>query len=218
VLSNGPIPGVGQPVAEYEWANYRDVRVAFTKDLDGGGTSFGQALIPFVANNVGKVGRVFEWCSGPGFIGLSLLAHGLCDSLCLADKNPAAVEAAITSVRVNGLEDVVSVYESDCLDGIPTHESWDLVVGNPPHAQEEVVREIPWPSLIYADHEWSIHRRFYDRVAAFLRPAASVLVIENGLYSTPADFRPMIENAGLDWVGSFPAGASFYFVCSRAAT
>jgi hypothetical protein len=46
------------------------------KHLDGGGSSFGQGYIPFLkSRGMPKQQRVFEWCSGPAFIGFSILAH-----------------------------------------------------------------------------------------------------------------------------------------------
>ncbi len=86
---------------------------------------------------------VCELCSGPGFIGFSLLAHGLRDSLVLTDINPAAVAAAQETVRRNRLEGRVSVYLSDGLDGVPADERWDLVVSNPPHFPTPVGVSIP---------------------------------------------------------------------------
>ncbi len=189
---------------EYEWTSYGKILVAFTRDLIGGGTSFGQGLVPFVKDNFGKVDHVFEWCAGPGFIGFSLLAHSLCNSLTLADKEQTAVAAAMASVHVNGLTRAVSVYRSDCLDDIPSRESWDLVVANPPHSQvDKVMPDLP--SRIYFDRDWSVHHRFYSQVSRFLRPEASVLIVEDARYSNPSDFKPMIEQAGLKWVDSFDA-------------
>ena len=58
-------------------------------------------------------GVLYEWCAGPGFIGFSLLGHGLCDSLCVADINPEAVAALRRTVATNGIGGQVSVYHSD---------------------------------------------------------------------------------------------------------
>src|SRR5438552_15552870 len=49
------------------------VHVHYMKHLDGGGSSFGQDYIPLLRSwGVPKQGRAFEWCSGPGFIGVSV--------------------------------------------------------------------------------------------------------------------------------------------------
>ncbi len=69
----------------YEIAEFGDIRVFFAPELDGGGSGYGQDYISFLQQNLGPQNCVFEWCAGPGFIGFSILAHGLCDSLCLAD-------------------------------------------------------------------------------------------------------------------------------------
>lgn len=65
---------------------YGSIDVYFKQNLRGGGDIFGQDYLRIV-KQLGKVNRLFEWCSGPGFIGFSLLANGMCDSLCLADIN-----------------------------------------------------------------------------------------------------------------------------------
>src|ERR1700722_6840762 len=78
----------------WKHVSYDGVRVHFKKHLDGGGKSFGQDFIPFLRlRGMPPQQRVFEWCTGPGFIGFSLLAHGLAETLCLADVNPEAVAA-----------------------------------------------------------------------------------------------------------------------------
>jgi hypothetical protein len=97
--------------------------------------------IPFLRSlDMPKQSRVFEWCSGPGFIGFSMLAHGLCETLCLADINDEAVEACQKTIRDNRLEARVAVYESDNLTNIPREEQWDLVVGNPPFYRTNMSR------------------------------------------------------------------------------
>jgi len=71
---------------------YAGLRVHFKTHLDGGGSTFGQNFLPFLdQRGMPHQGRVFEWCSGPGFMGFSLLAFGFCDTLCLVDINPLAV-------------------------------------------------------------------------------------------------------------------------------
>jgi hypothetical protein len=126
--------------------NYQGIRIHYKKHLDGGGSgigfgAFGQDYIPFLRSlDMPKQSRVFEWCSGPGFIGFSMLAHGLCGTLCLADINDEAVEACQKTIRDNRLEARVAVYESDNLTNIPREEQWDLVVGNPPFYRTNMSR------------------------------------------------------------------------------
>lgn len=176
----------------YRSVRYGNIDVSYMPDLEGGGMGFGQTYGPVVREMFGKVGRAYEWCAGPGFIGFSLLANGLCDSLCLSDINPDAVAAARDTVRRNNLEDRVSVYLSDSLDQIPAHEKWDLVVSNPPHFVDQYQG-----SLRHFDAGWQIHRNFYSHVGAHLNARASLLIQENFEGSVAEDFSAMLTDAGL---------------------
>jgi methylase of polypeptide subunit release factors len=177
----------------YRTATYAGVRVAYKIHLDGGGSTFGQDFVPVLRHRgMRQVARAFEWCAGPGFIGFSLLAHGLCETLCLADVNPEAVAACAKTVRDNKLEDRVGVYRSDNLDDIPPAEQWDLVVSNPPHFVDT-----SFGQLRYHDPDWRVHRGFFGKVARHLKPGGVIVLQENNEGSTPATFTPMIAQAGL---------------------
>lgn len=187
---------------DYLIEKYGDISVYWSLDLDGGGRSFGQQFVPVVRDMIGRPQRVFEFCAGPGFIGFSLLAHGLCETLCLADINPKAVEAAKQTVTENGLNDRVAVYLSDCLSGIPDHERWDLVVGNPPHFCAKSDMTNPG-DLIKFDPDWKIHEAFYGDVRRFLKPHGSVMLQENYSGSNEATFEPFLSKGGLELAKSF---------------
>lgn len=176
-----------------DYIDFNGIRVYYTKELDGGGAGFGQDYIQFLRANFQPQQRIFEWCSGPGFIGFSLLAHGLCNTLCLADINPLAVQACQKTIRENKLADKVKVYLSDNLKEIPSSEKWDLVVGNPPHFKSICTKKVS-PDIIYLDKDWALHRRFYENVGKFLRQNGSLLIQENTLRSTVESFRQMIES------------------------
>lgn len=186
-------------MSRYYTVRYGDLRVSYLPELDGGGMTFGQAFVGLVRERIGKVAHAFELCAGPGFIGFSLLAHGLCERLTLADINPLAVRACEATVRDNRLEDRVAVYESDGLASIPAHERWDLVVGNPPHfdGSEEDHRD----AIRLIDPGFRIHRRFYAEVSGHLVPGGSILLQESRRASDPRVFAEMVEENGLELVG-----------------
>lgn len=186
-------------------------------DLDGGGASFGQDYIRALLEiGISGCSRAFEFCAGPGYIGYSLLAHGICRTLALADINPIAVQAARTTAAFNGLTDRVSVYQSDGLAQIPPSEKWDLVVSNPPHF-------LKWTGegkLRGGDPNWEIHKKFYASVKNFLTPGGCVFFQENGLGSSVGDFVPMIRESGGTVVCTLPgpdigAGGKMYYILSR---
>src|SRR5260370_13118964 len=113
---------------------YAGVDVSYRAGLDGGGTFLAQYFVRAVRRHYERlpVKSAFEWCSGPGFIGFSLLADGICEHLCLADINPGALDCVRRTVSRNRLQDRVSYYLSDNFKAIPDDEQFDLIVGNPP--------------------------------------------------------------------------------------
>ena len=93
-LEHGSVKPWLRQFKPYRTVELGGIRVAYKKHLDGGGREFGQDFIPFLRRRaMPRQRRVFEWCAGPGFIGFSLLGHGLAQTLSLADVNPAAVAA-----------------------------------------------------------------------------------------------------------------------------
>jgi predicted RNA methylase len=191
---------------------YGGIAIRYRAELDGGGTEFGQDFISFFkARGMPRQGRIFEWCSGPGFIGFSLLGNGLCETLCVADINPEAMASCRNTVRANGLDDRVSVHQSDNLKNIPRSEKWDVVVGNPPHFIDQYVGD-----LRAHDPDWRIHREFFATIGDFLAPGG--VLQENNRGSTVETFRRMIEQSGLAIVftdGDFPTPtkeSSFFYI------
>jgi predicted RNA methylase len=182
-----------EPRLPYRQATFAGIRVHYKKHLDGGGRTFGQGFVPFLqSRGTPTLNRAFEWCAGPGFIGFSLLGHGLCRTLCLADVNPDAIEACNRTIADNALTDRVSVYRSDNLKSIARTERWDLVVANPPHFADAYAGE-----LRCHDPDWRIHREFFQTVAPFLTPSGVIVLQENTAGSTADTFAEMIAQAGL---------------------
>lgn len=173
-------------------ASYGGIRVHYKDCLDGGGTSFGQEFIPFFQRRaIPKQTRVFEWCAGPAFIGFSMLGHGLCETLCLADVNATAVAACRRTIADNRLNGRVSVYRSNNLSAIPAGEQWDVIVGNPPHFDNPITH------LRDHDRDWRVHRQFFGAVGQFLRKGGVIILQENNTGSTAETFHEMVEAAGL---------------------
>ena len=178
-----------------KYIKYKDIEVTYTEELHGGGTRFGQQFIPIVKEEFGHVDHVFEFCAGPGFIGFSLLANGLCDTLTLADINPAAVAICNETIKNNRLESKVATYLSDGLVSIPETEKWDLVVSNPPHVFTTDETQYEKDKILY-DPNFRIHRKFYQDIKKFLKPTGSVLFQEHTESTNVEDFRQMIEENG----------------------
>ena len=191
---------------------YKNLKVFYAADLEGGGRTFGQEFLQVVPEKIGPVEHIFEFCAGPAFIGFSLLAHGCCQRLTLADINPAAVALCRETIRENGLEDRVSCYVSDGLESIPASEKWDLVVSNPPHWKE--YDQVHGRDIRRFDIGLEIHQRFYRDIRPHLKPAAKILFQENGRATTAEDFAAMIAANGLRVVDNFKAtpDSIFFFL------
>lgn len=173
---------------------YGGLAVFHRPGLHGGGLAFGQDFTRVLLElGQKRCESLFEFCSGPGYIGYSLLANGFCDRLTLADVNPVAVEAAVFTARYNGIAHRVSVHLSDGLRQVPAEERWDLVVGNPPHFLPKRSGD---DSLLMFDPDWAVHRNFYSSVGRHLQPGARVVLVEARDGSTPETFAPMIESGG----------------------
>lgn len=183
----------------YPIIQYKNIEVNYLWRLNGGGIILAYEFVHIVSQKIGKVGHVFEYCAGPGFIGFSLLANNLCDRLTLSDVNPKAIEVINETIRMNNLQDRVTVYQSDCLDSIPESEQWDLVVGNPPwhlHSRNN-------KNIRVHDSGGAVHAQFYQGITKFLKPNGSILFVEGAEYTTADQFKDMIEENGLKVVESF---------------
>ena len=168
-------------------------QISYHSTEDGGGTWFGQEYVTELQRYNRRFGRCLEWCSGPGFIGFALLAHGICDDLILMDHH----------------RDRVQFYNLDRVSAFPDHERFDLVVANPPHylvcpGDDNYQR-------IAVDPDWQAHEEFYGHIGNHLNPDGMILMQENqaGSLQGPAEFLPMIERNGLRLTGYWTSPQHF---------
>lgn len=182
------------------------ITVFYTNELDGGGTSFGQDYIAVIKKHYPnrKFAKVFEWCSGPGFIGFSLLSHGICNSLCFTDLYNPALEAIDATVqhKNNNCAQSVSSYLMKDLSLLPNHEIFDMVVANPPHFNTPISPEKNTNRLC-VDIHWQAHANFFKNIKSHLHKNSVILLQENSQGSTVADFSKMILEAGLEITDTF---------------
>jgi methylase of polypeptide subunit release factors len=176
------------------------IQVYYDSWMDGGGTWFGQDYIDIIRDRYPDrtFNRCYEWCSGPGYIGFSILGANLAQGLTLSDcYESAIVDAVATTVRHNRLQDCVSAYVGSSLAVLPAHEQFDLVVANPPH-----YLECPGDDnyqRIAVDINWQAHQDFFAHIGQHLTDDGIVLLQENhaGSLNGAEDFRPFIEQNNL---------------------
>ncbi|MDB2318943.1 class I SAM-dependent methyltransferase [Gammaproteobacteria bacterium] len=202
---------VGKRDAGYERAvNYNGLLVFDKPELHGEGMTIGQDYIRML-NVLGftQVDRIFEFCSGPAYIGYSLLAHGFCKNLTLADINPEAIKCVRKTASYNNVEHLVNIYHSDIFESIPETEKFDLVVSNPPHFPPEMKMgntDLGEENLKAYDKDWDLHRKFYSQIKNYMQPGGYVVMQENTQGGMDVEtFREMVESGGgeiIDWIQS----------------
>ena len=176
------------------------IQVHYDSWMDGGGTWFGQEYVDIIQSRYPErtFKRCYEWCSGPGYIGFSILSHHLAQSLCLSDWYESAINDAVAAtVQHNQLQDRVSAYVGSSLCVLPNHEQFDLVVANPPH-----YLECPGDDnyqRIAVDADWQAHQDFFAHIGQHLTDDGVILLQENqaGSLNGVEDFRPFIEHNNL---------------------
>jgi methylase of polypeptide subunit release factors len=181
-----------------------DVKVFYSHELDGGGTSFGRRYPHVIRKIYGNrhFERCFEWCSGPGFIGFELLSENICSNLFLADIYPPAL-AAINKTVINLPKKYQNRVYNAHIKGIadlPTDWKFDLVVANPPHLNHNLgafITNVKLRDRLGQDLDWNIHREFFNHIGPHLNENAVILLQEHSFASGPIMFESMIEEAGL---------------------
>lgn len=186
------------------------IRVFYEESLNGGGITFGQEYIAIIKDKYPNrlFTKCYEWCCGPGFIGFSILDHGLCKSLCLSDLHDPAIQYAEITVShlPNEFKGKVTTYLLKDIELLPDNEKFDLVVSNPPHYSIYTPPGIDsWPEQISnnarricLDIDWESHRNFFRHIKKHLLPNGIILLQENMHGSTLGAFSKSIRNAGLE--------------------
>jgi methylase of polypeptide subunit release factors len=168
--------------------------------IDGGGHEIHDELIECVQtwypDRIFK--NCFEWCSGPGTLGLSILGSKLADHICLADVYPISLNAIHKTVELNNIKPYVTVYLSDNLKSIPETEKFDLVIGNPPHFSTPIqqLEHIDQYHRLYVDDNWKLHQGFFENINNYLLPNAKIILFESVWGSSVHTFRKMITDNG----------------------
>lgn len=178
--------------------------VQYTYEMDGGGTSFGTDYADILKERYSdrKFETVYEWCSGPAFIGFDLLDHGICSKLVCSDVYYPAIEHIRKTAKLIN-KDVDALLLED-VSLLPDTKKFDLVVGNPPHFAHSIY-DMWHRNRIVLDRDWKIHRNFFNNIRPHLNDDAIILLQENLSGSKVETFADMVDESGLkvkDWYTS----------------
>ena len=196
-----------------------DIEVYYENGLDGGGTSFGQDYIKIIKKRYNtKFNNCLEWCSGPGFIGFSLLSNKICNNISFLEfYNPCIKYLEITKKNVNlNYLNKIKIYKSNSIKKIPEQQKFDLVVGNPPH----FCSDIDFLNFVYVkyniEHEmngncfrlvvdcnWNAHKNFFMYIKKNLSKNGIILLQENIYGSTEKLFSHFIDKHELQITDCF---------------
>ena len=180
--------------------------VYYTLDLDAGGSSFGQEFIDIIKNQYPDrmFNRCYEWCAGCGFIGFSILAHGLCNSLCLSDMHNNSMEMLQKTITINNFnKNKVATYQFEDLVLLPKNEMFDLIVAMPPWYNIPISNNNYNANRIATDLNWNAHKNFFKHIKNHLTTNGIILLQENIVGSTVDDFHMFINDAGLNITNQF---------------
>jgi len=162
--------------------------------LDGGGSVQRHDFINALSKNEKKYfNRVFEWCSGPGYIGYNLLDQKMCDQVVFSDIHQHAIDFVNITAERNNVKDNITTYPVGEINKIPVTEKWDLVLGNPPHCFGGEGADFSYLEgqgpledhgidnlrRLLEDRDYKIHIEFFENIIKYLEPNADVYLSEN---------------------------------------
>jgi len=127
--------------------------------------------------------RVLDLGTGSGCIAVSLAALCPRAAVLATDLSPAALAVACGNAESAGVADRVAFGEGDLFAAIPTGQTFDLILSNPPYVADgdpgvwpEVRDYEPAMAVFCGADPYSFHRRIAAGVETWLNPGGWLLV------------------------------------------
>jgi methylase of polypeptide subunit release factors len=189
-----------------------DIEIFYEEHMDGGGTIFGQDYIRIINGRYNKkFNNCLEWCSGPGFIGFSLLSNKICNNISFIEFYNPSIKSLEYNKNINKkYSNKIKIYKSNSILKIPKEEKFDLIVGNPPHFSSDLEflnylkekyrkeMEIFGNDIrLTVDSNWNTHKNFFKYISKNLSTNGVILLQENNYGSNQKLFSYFIEKYDL---------------------
>ena len=170
------------------------IKIKYHPSMEGGGIyrspMFIEVLSLIAPNRI--FNHCLEWCSGPGFIGYSLLGKGLCKQLDLADIwQPSLTAAKAVKAPCN-----VDTWHIRNLCDIQPPRMYDLIVANPPWWPGNLLQN--QHNRLGADPELAILKKFLKDAKNYLTPNGLIVLVEGQTYTGPKDISNALADTGLE--------------------
>ena len=144
--------------------------------------------------------RGYEWCSGSGPLGYTLLDEKIVEHVTFSDLYQVGIDDCLYTAQQNDITDSVDAFLSSTIAGLPKIEPLDLVVSNPPHCFKDFDDTMnKTVKRILVDKDMNAHKEFFKNIKARLSENAELFIIEHDI-SIKDVYISMAESGGLTFI------------------
>ena len=123
--------------------------------------------------------RGYEWCSGSGPLGYTLLDENIVEHITFSDLYQVGIDDCLATAQHNNITNSVDAVLSSTIAGIPQIDALDLVVSNPPHCWSQNPLELYSRTPFLLDKDMVAHKEFFKNIKARLSEKAELFIIEH---------------------------------------
>ena len=150
----------------------------YEPEMDGGGSIQYKDFLTYIKSTGKTYKHCFEWCSGLGAVGFSLLDAGICESITFMDVYEPSIDSVLQNAKDNNVSDKVKAYHLDAIHKLPKDLKFDLVIGNPPHSPGNPQGwEDHWYRIII-DPDWTLHKESFANISPYLETSSDIILSE----------------------------------------
>lgn len=180
---------------------------------DGGGSKLSTPLVDYMQSQ--HAGQTYtkglEWCCGNGFHSFNLMQHNIVQNVVMTDIHHVSIMMCDHNISTLSIQDRAKAYLLNSLELLPP-QTFDLIYASPPwfnHNLDKYDVALDRRLLAAYDIAWDAHEEFYSRIGNYMDSDSLIVMQENADGSTQETFRSMIENNGLQIVGTHSSPVAY---------